>query len=107
VMFVTDTCATAAGIALALVELTESDDVLPTVRAGLAFGPLLAREGDYFGPMVNLASRLTEVARPGTVLASEGVGIGLASEDRFKVRRITSRKIRDIGRVEVYRVERD
>jgi adenylate cyclase len=106
VMFVTDTPTTAAEIALGLVELTETDDVLPTVRAGLAFGALLAREGDYFGPMVNLASRLTEVARPGTVLASEGVGTGLANEGRFEVRRITSRKIRDIGRVEVYRVER-
>ena len=106
VMFVTDTCATAAEIALALIELTETDEVLPAVRAGLAFGPLLAREGDYFGPMVNLASRLTEVARPGTVLASEGVGTGLANDDRFRARRIASRRIRDIGRVEVYRVER-
>lgn len=106
VMFVTDTCATAGEIALALIELTELDEVLPTVRAGLAFGPLLAREGDYFGPVVNLASRLTEVARPGSVLASEAVGTGLASDDRFRVHRISARRIRDIGRVEVYRLER-
>jgi adenylate cyclase len=106
VMFVTDTAATAAEIALGLVELTEVDDVLPTVRAGLAFGPLLAREGDYFGPMVNLSSRLTEVARPGSVLASEGFGTALEDNDRFRVRRIPSRRIRDIGRVEVYRIER-
>lgn len=106
VMFVTDTCATAAEIALALIEHTETDEVLPTVRAGVAFGPLLAREGDYFGPVVNLASRLTEVARPGTVLVSEGVGTVLAKDDRFRARRITSRRIRDIGRVEVYGLER-
>lgn len=40
------------------------------VRAGLAYGRLLAQDGDYFGPPVNLASRLVAVAEPGQVLAS-------------------------------------
>ena len=31
-------------------------------------GPVVARDGDYFGPVVNLASRLTELAEPGEVL---------------------------------------
>jgi class 3 adenylate cyclase len=41
------------------------------VRAGLAFGALLAMDGDYFGPAVNLAARLVATAEPGQVLASQ------------------------------------
>jgi adenylate cyclase len=40
-------------------------------RAGLACGPVVRRAGDYFGPVVNLAQRLTTAAAPGTVLAAE------------------------------------
>lgn len=40
------------------------------VRAGLAFGAVLAQDGDYFGPPVNLASRLAALAGPGEVLLS-------------------------------------
>jgi class 3 adenylate cyclase len=39
-------------------------------RAGIAYGPLLRRSGDYFGFPVNMAQRLTKVAPPCTVLAS-------------------------------------
>ena len=101
VMFVTDTAATAADIAVALTERTSGDDLLPSTRAGVAAGALVLREGDYFGPVVNLASRLTEIARPGTVLAPAEVGEALGSDPRFAVRRISTKRIRDIGRVEV------
>ncbi|MDX6218687.1 MAG: hypothetical protein QOJ48_368 [Frankiales bacterium] len=40
------------------------------VRAGLAYGGVLAQDGDYFGPPVNLASRLVAIAEPGQVLAA-------------------------------------
>ena len=40
------------------------------VRAGVAFGPVLAQDGDYFGDPVNLAARLVAVAEPGQVLAA-------------------------------------
>jgi class 3 adenylate cyclase len=41
------------------------------VRAGLAYGRVLAQDGDYFGPPVNLASRLVSIAEPGQVLAAD------------------------------------
>jgi len=41
------------------------------VRGGVAFGPVLAQDGDYFGQPVNLAARLVAVAEPGVVLASQ------------------------------------
>lgn len=46
---------------------------LPELRAGVATGPALSRAGDWFGRPVNLASRITTIARPGSVLAAEGV----------------------------------
>jgi adenylate cyclase len=38
------------------------------VRAGIASGDVLARDGDYSGAVVNLAARAVNVARPSTVL---------------------------------------
>jgi adenylate cyclase len=106
VMFVADAPASAAAIALDLVDASAEDEVLPDVRAGLASGAVLAREGDYFGPVVNLASRLTEVARPGSVLIDDSLAASLEGDPRFRLRRIPSRRIRDIGRVDVSRLER-
>jgi adenylate cyclase len=101
VMFVTDTVGTAAWIAVQLSERSVGDDLLPETRAGIAAGHLVAREGDYFGPVVNLAARLTELARPGTVLAPSEIGAALEHDPRFAVRRASSRRVRDIGRVEL------
>ena len=56
--------------ALALVESAESAE-LPPLRAGIAYGPAVNRFGDWYGSTVNLASRLTERARPASVLVSE------------------------------------
>jgi adenylate cyclase len=58
------------GAALALVEGAEAAE-LPSLRAGVALGPALERAGDVFGHTVNLASRVTGVARPGSVLCTQ------------------------------------
>jgi adenylate cyclase len=50
----------------------EGED-FPQLRAGVATGPALNRAGDWYGHTVNLASRLTGVARPGSVLVDESV----------------------------------
>jgi adenylate cyclase len=42
----------------------------PQLRVGLAWGAALSRAGDWFGRPVNLADRVTAVARPGSVLAT-------------------------------------
>ena len=44
------------------------DPVLPPVRAGVATGEVVAREGDYSGNIVNLASRALTAAPPSTLL---------------------------------------
>lgn len=45
----------------------------PQLRAGLDLGPALNRWGDWYGHPVNVASRVTGVARPGSVLATTAV----------------------------------
>ena len=61
-------------IALALTERgLDEDDPFPAVRAGLSYGPVVSRLGDVFGPTVNIAARLTSVARPGTVVVDRGM----------------------------------
>jgi adenylate cyclase len=58
---------------LRLVEGSEGEDGLPAIRAGIAYGPAVNRWGDWYGPTVNVASRLTSRARPLSVLATEAV----------------------------------
>jgi adenylate cyclase len=59
--------------ALRLVDVAESEEEadFPQLRAGIAFGPALPRAGDWYGRPVNLASRLTGIARPGSVLCAQ------------------------------------
>ena len=45
----------------------------PPARVGVHAGPVVFRDGDYFGRTVNLASRITDYARPSEVLVSESV----------------------------------
>jgi adenylate cyclase len=49
------------------------DEGFPAIRAGVAYGPAVNRWGDWYGSTVNVASRLTERARPASVLTTEAV----------------------------------
>jgi adenylate cyclase len=71
-MFVSPDPAPLVGVALELIAAFERED-LPSLRAGIASGPALIRAGDYYGNSVNLASRVTGVARPGSVLCTQDV----------------------------------
>lgn len=60
--------------ALALIEVADREgEEFPQLRAGVAVGAALSRAGDWFGRPVNLASRITQVARPGSLLAEREV----------------------------------
>jgi adenylate cyclase len=60
--------------ALALIDAADAEgEDFPQLRAGVAHGVALPRAGDWFGRPVNLASRITAVARPGSVLADREV----------------------------------
>ena len=71
VMFVAVDAPTAVAVAEALVESARERGL--TARGGVTVGTALALDGDYFGPVVNLAARLVTLAEPGTVLVSDEV----------------------------------
>jgi adenylate cyclase len=59
---------------------------LPPAHVGVHAGPVLFQEGDYFGRTVNLASRISDVARASEVLVSEAVveAVGTADDLEFE-----------------------
>jgi adenylate cyclase len=68
-----------------LAALDMVDDVaaagLPPAHVGIASGPVIFQEGDYYGQTVNLAARISDFARPGEVLVSEAVVAAAALPD--------------------------
>jgi class 3 adenylate cyclase len=58
---------------------------LPPARVGITSGPVVFRDGDYFGRAVNAAARITDYARPSEVLVSETVvELGAGPESTFE-----------------------
>jgi len=94
--------------ALALVAAAVAEgDQFPVLRAGIASGPTLPQSGDYYGRSVNLASRITGIARPGSVLIDTPTREALG-EDRFAYSFAGERKLKGIdARQKLFRVRRD
>lgn len=99
VLFVASRAGAAALIALDIAEAITQDDLLPAVRVGLSTGLVLARLGDVFGTTVNRASRLTALARPGTVLLDVATVQALSDLPDVELRPLRSRSLRGIGDV--------
>ncbi len=99
VLFAADSATAAATIGLELVEAMTEDPVLPDVRVGIATGPVLMRMGDVFGATVNLASRLTALAAPGTVLVDRATADALEGVDGFELDVGRTRAVRGLGLV--------
>jgi len=105
-MFVAPSAVDAAGVGLALATAYADDDLLSDVRVGLALGPVLVQDGDYYGPVVNLASRIVTVARPGTVLVSSELrsALGEQAPGRFTTTPLRPVPLKGIGRVALWRL---
>ena len=107
VMFVCTEPAALLDAVLKLVQASESDDELLRLRVGVASGEAISRAGDWFGSPVNLASRVTGVARPGSVLVAEPVYQELADTERFRWSFAGRRHLKGIsGEVNLFRVRR-
>ena len=78
VMFVAERPVDAARFVAGLTDSLTDDAVIP--RGGLAYGDLVNIHGDYFGPVVNLAARLTDSAIPGEVLVDESIAAHVDTE---------------------------
>jgi adenylate cyclase len=86
VLFAADTPRDAAAIAVRLSDPARAASHLPQLRVGMALGRVLTRFGDVYGPAVNVASRLTSLARPGSALVDKELAQALRHDDDYVLR---------------------
>jgi len=106
VMLASADSATLLNSLLTLIDAADAEgDEFPQLRAGAALGPALSRAGDWFGRPVNLASRITGIARPGSVLVDRELREGTREDYRWSYAGV--RRLRGIREpVALYRVRR-
>lgn len=102
IMFVAASADAAAEAALAVVAGAEEDPELPRGRAGLDRGEVRPLGGDYFGRPINVAARLTNFAKAGTVVASAELMEGLTREREAS--RIGRTRLKGVGSVTAYKI---
>lgn len=76
----------------------------PPVRVSLVWGRVLSRFGDVFGPSVNLAARLADIATPCTVLTDEATADTLCDDPRFVCEPRPQHRLAGVGLVRPFRV---
>lgn len=121
VLFIADSPGAGAAIAIGLADafgasldveaargaggLAEGARGVTPVRVGLVWGRVLSRFGDVFGPSVNLAARLTDVAEPSTVLVDATTAQVLGGDPRYRLTEQPPRDLAGVGEVVPYRLE--
>ncbi len=105
-MLVSEDGAAILDAALRFIEVGRgADSELPALRVGVARGLATPQMGDWFGNPVNLASRITEAARPDSVLA-ESAAVEAAG-DAFRYSRVGEHKFKGLQKpVKLFRVRR-
>jgi adenylate cyclase len=106
VMFTADAAHVGAEVALTLAEQVGADPDLPELRVGVACGSVVARLGDVYGEPVNIASRLTSVARPGSVLVDRELAAAIEGDERYRLRRMPPRPVRGYTLLQGFRLRR-
>lgn len=94
------------GAAFQLVEAADAEgEDFPQLRVGLGYGAALNRHGDWFGRPVNRASRITAIARPGTVVATESARDAAGPDWRWSS--LPPRRIKGVsGEMRLHRARR-
>ena len=105
VLFVNDDPVRAYDTAEGIINVVGRDSRMPDVRVGLASGSVVMRLGDVFGPPVNLASRLTAVARRNRIIIDRATA-DLLPDTEFETRPLPARPVRGFGIVEPVAVRR-
>jgi adenylate cyclase len=107
VMFVCPDPAPLLDVVLKLVDTVDTDNDFPRLRAGVASGMAVSRAGDWFGSPVNVASRVTGVARPGTVLVADWVWEAVGDTGDFDGSFAGARRLKGIkNEVKLFRIRR-
>ncbi|CCG04805.1 adenylate/guanylate cyclase domain-containing protein [Blastococcus saxobsidens] len=105
VLFTARTATDAAGIGLELPGIWAAAD-RPPLRVGAAYGAVLTRLGDVYSPVVNLASRLTSLARPGALLVDRDLADRLRGLPGYRVRPLRRVSVRGYDHLQPWLVRR-
>jgi adenylate cyclase len=105
VLFTAGTGVAAVEIGLELPEVWAAAD-RPPLRTGAAYGRVLTRLGDVYSPVVNLASRLTSLARPSTVLVDRELAQQLRGNPAYRVRPLRRVSVRGYDHLQPWLVRR-
>jgi adenylate cyclase len=105
VLFVNEDPIRAYDTAEGIIAVIGRDQRMPDVRVGLSTGSVVTRLGDVFGPPVNLAARLTAVARRNRIIVDAATAERLP-RDQFEARPLPPRPVRGFGVVEPVAVRR-
>ncbi len=105
VFFAAPTADAVCRIGVEVCRAASEDDVLPPARGAVGLGAAIPREGDYFGPLVNLLARLVKVAAPGELVATVEV-VAELSPEVWSVRPLEPVELRGFeGPVQAFHVE--
>ncbi|WP_345770411.1 adenylate/guanylate cyclase domain-containing protein [Blastococcus saxobsidens] len=105
VLFTAASATAAADIGLALPDAWAAPE-RPPLRVGAAYGTVLTRYGDVYSPVVNLASRLTSLARPGTLLVDRDLADRLRAAGGHRVRPLHRVSVRGYDHLQPWLVRR-
>ncbi|MBS9533789.1 adenylate/guanylate cyclase domain-containing protein [Mycobacterium sp. M1] len=84
------------------------DERLPELRIGLASGWAVSRARDWFGSPVNVASRVTSVAEPGTVVVAGAVHDAIADAAGYRWTFVGARQLKGVeGETRLFRAHRE
>ncbi|HET7174331.1 MAG TPA: adenylate/guanylate cyclase domain-containing protein [Nocardioidaceae bacterium] len=106
VLFLTDDPVAGVDIASDILERYRGSAERPAVHVGIATGPVVTRLGDVFGNPVNLASRLTGVARRNRVICDAVTAAALRGVAGYDVRPLAERVVRGVGVVQPFTARR-
>ncbi|AYJ47827.1 adenylate/guanylate cyclase domain-containing protein [Rhodococcus sp. P1Y] len=107
VMFSAQTPEDAAHIALDLQDAFAAKEDMPELRVGIAWGPVLARYGDLYGSVVNMAARLTSSAHPGSILVDTTLTEALAEDSEFYLKSLRSLRVRGFHKLKPHALRRN
>ncbi len=109
VFFIADDLSTGLRVVTSLIERLQADDDILPVRASFVRGDVFSRSGDVFGPPVNLASRLVDVAPVGQILTDPTTAAAIAAGkggSGYALEEFPSAELRGFGTVSPYLLSR-
>lgn len=110
VLFIADDLTTGLRVVTSLIEALGADDQILPVRASFVRGDVFSRSGDVFGPPVNLASRLVDIAPEGRILTDATTAAAIAGGkggSGYHLEDFPSAELRGFGTVSPYLLARD